>query len=55
MNSHTSEAIICAIAILVIGAIIVLFEGTPDLHDVLMYKLSDGKIPIPLVEKSQSP
>jgi len=45
--SATSEAIICVVAILTIGALIALFAGEPDLHDVLMYRLSDGKIPIP--------
>jgi len=36
-------------SILILGFIIfiILFTGQPDLWDVIMYNLSDGRVPIP--------
>ncbi len=46
-----SEDILIAVIIAMVLGMFVLFTGKPDLHDALLYKLSDGKIPIPVIEK----
>ena len=39
-------------AILVVGIVtmIILFAGQPDLWDVILYKISDGQVPIPMIK-----
>jgi len=47
MKKNTTEGILQIIALIVVASLFLLWIGSPDLHDCLLYWITDGAIELP--------
>ena len=48
MNDNKLTVSVFSVIVITLLILVILFFGEPDLHDVILNRLSDGKIPIPV-------